>query len=84
MAYYLPPTGGIILYPEIADWAFVNISPLTFVNKLMAANSGMPVGLLTSENIKYTFVRKALLVETMSLTKATLTMTSLLDGHDGL
>lgn len=47
-----------MLYPEIADWAFVDISPLKFVNKLMAANPDMPMKMLTCENIKYTFVRE--------------------------
>ena len=60
MAYYVTPSGDVMFYPDIADRAFLNISPLTFVNKLMVANPNMPVKMLISENIKYTFVRHLL------------------------
>ena len=56
MAYYMTPIGTVIYYPWIADRAFLEISPLTFVHKLMVANPNLPVKMLTSENIKYTFV----------------------------
>lgn len=57
MAYYMTPLEEVILYPGITDWEPVNMSQFTFVKKLLAANTEMPVKLLTCENIKYIFVR---------------------------
>ena len=56
MAYCVTGMGVVIMYPNIADRDFLNVSPLRFVNKLMAANPALPVKMLTIENVKYAFV----------------------------
>ena len=46
---------GAILHPQFSDRALVNVTPTTFVRKLLQENPDIPCRLLTSNNVMCVF-----------------------------
>ena len=55
---YMTPEGGAMLYHDLSDRAFLSVTPVTFVRKILERNPQMTCNMLTIENMKFIFVRR--------------------------